>query len=168
MDGPAQSDFKFRKLSAMKQVFENQYGEEAIPLMCMIFLACGDSKSSDSMKRCAPSPFAGEKVEEEKRILYNFHCLLVTILSKLDSISRNYMVELLQDELQYPESTGSKFQIILLFLERAHKESIILPQKLHRLEEWLVALDKDNLVRYINQFDPKKQFPGNDCKIMCR
>ena len=162
VDGPARSGFNSKKLSAMKQVFENQYGDEAVSLMRMIFLACGDSKSSDLLNKYAPSPFAGENLKEEKRILYNFRCLFVTIASKLDSKSRENMVELMQEELQNSESVESKYQTVLLLLERAHQASVILPQELTQLEEWLGTFERDDLIRsYVNQFDPKKQFPGN-------
>ena len=163
VDGPARSDFNSKKLSAMKRVFENQYDEEAIPLMCMILSACGDSTSSDLLKKYAPSPFAGEKVEEEKRIVYNLRCLFVSITSELDSKSRDNMVQLLQDELQKHESARTTFQTVLLLLERAHQASVILPQKLDQLKEWLEVFERDDLIRYVNQFDPKKQFPGNTC-----
>ena len=160
VDGPARSDFKSKKLSAMKRVFENQYGDEAIPLMCMILLACGDSNSSERLKKYAPSPFAGEKVKEEKRIAYNLRCLFVSIASKLDSKSSN-MIELLQEELQNRESVGTELQTLLLLLERAHQASIILPQKLTQLEEWLGVFERDDLIKScIDQFDPNKQFPG--------
>ena len=160
VNGPARNDFNTKKLSAMKRVFQNQYGEEAIPLMCMILSDCGDSTSSDLLKRCAPSPFVGENVKEEKRKLYNFRCLLVCISSKLDS-KLDSMIELLQEELQNRESAKTRFQTVLLLLERAHQASIILPQKLTQLEEWLGVFERDDLIReYVNQFDPKKQFPG--------
>ena len=161
VNGPARSDFNIKKLSAMKRVFQNQYGEEAIPLMCMILSDCGDSTSSDLLKRCAPSPFVGEKVKEEKRILYNFRCLLVGIARNLDSKSRDDMVMLLQEELQDRELAKTIFQTILLLLEQARQANIILPRKLNKLEEWLSVFERDDLIReYINQFDPKKQFPG--------
>ena len=161
VEGPARSDFNSKKLSAMKRVFENQYGKEAIPLICMILEACGDKNSSDLLKKHAPSPFAGENVKEEKRIAYNLRCLFVSITSKLDSNSRDNMVELLQEELQNRESAGTKFQTILLLLERAHQASIILPQKLTQLEEWLGVFERDDLIRsHVNQFDAKKRFPG--------
>lgn len=162
VDGPARSDFKSKKLSAMKRVFENQYGDEAIPLMCMILLACGDSNSSIRLAKYAPSPFAGEKVKEERsRIAYNLRCLFVNIASKLDSKSRDNMIELLQEELQNRESVGTKLQTLLLLLERAHQASIILPQELTQLEEWLGVFERDDLIKsYLKQFDPNKQFPG--------
>ena len=144
----------------MKRVLENQYGKEAIPLMCMILSACGDSNSSDSLKKYAPSPFAGEKVKEEKRILFNLRCLFVSIASKLDSKSREDMVELLQEELQNRESARTNFQTILLLLERAHQAGILLPQTLTKLEEWLGIFEREDLIIYVKQFDPKKQFPG--------
>jgi hypothetical protein len=162
VNGPARSDFnKGMKLSAMKRMFENQYGDEAIPLMCMILLACGDSNSSDQLKKYAPSQFAGEKVKEEKRIAYNLRCLFVSIANKLDSKSRDNMIELLQEELQTRESAGTKFQTVLLLLERFHQASIILPEKLTQLEEWLGITERDDLIKlYINEFDPNKRFPG--------
>ena len=161
VDGPARSDFKSKKLSAMKRVFENQYGDEAIPLMCMILLACGDSSSSVRLAKYAPSPFSGVRVKEERsRITYNLRCLFVNIASALDSKSDN-MIEVLQEELQNRESAGTKFQTVLLLLERAHQASIILPQKLTQLEEWLGVVERDDLIKlYLEQFDPNKQFPG--------
>ena len=164
VDGPARSDFKSKKLSAMKQVFVNQYGDEAIPLMCMILLACGDSNSSDRLAKYAPSPFAGWKVKEEKRIAYNLRCLFVSIASKLNSESRDNMIDLLQEVLQNRESAGTKFQTVLQLLERAHQASVILPQELNQLKEWLgvPGIERDDLIKSCDQFaiDPNKQFPG--------
>ena len=161
VDGPARSDFWSKKLSATKRVFENQYGDEAIPLMCMILLDCGDSNSSDRLAKYAPSPFAGWKVKEEKRIAYNLRCLFVSIASKLDSESRENMVKLLQEELDNRESVGTKYQTVLLLLEKAHQAGVISPQELTQLEEWLGFVERDDLIKlYFEQFDPNKQFPG--------
>lgn len=161
VDGPARTDFWSKKLSAMKRVFENQYGDEAIPLMCMILLDCGDSNSSDRLAKYAPSPFAGWKVKEDKRIAYNLRCLFVSIASKLDSESRENMVKLLQEELDNRESVGTKFQTVLMLLEKAHQGSVILPQELTQLEEWLGVFERDDLIQScIKQFDRNKQFPG--------
>lgn len=168
VDGPARSDFNSKKLSEMKLVFENRYGDEAIPLMCMILSACGDTKLSDLLKKHAPSPFAGVRVMEEKRILFNLRCLFVSIASELGSTFRGSMIELMQEELQNFESLGSEYQTILLLLERAHQASLILPQKLTRLGEWLGVFERDDLIRsHVNQFDAKKQFPGILMAIWC-
>ena len=163
VDGPSRSNLAGMKLSAMKgTVFEKQYHGETISLMRMIFSDCGDTKSSDLLKKFDKSPeisFAGRMVQEEKRESYNFRRLMVTIASKLDT-QTNDMVTYLQEEVS-SESAGSDFQTLLLLFTRARQGSIILPQKLDRLKQWLGDFNRDDLIRYVNQFEPKKQFPGN-------
>ena len=100
----------------------------------------------------------GLHVDKETKEEKNLHCLFVTIASKLESKSRDNMIALLQEELQTHESVGTK---LLLLLERAHQEGMILPGNLTQLNEWLKIIERDDLIKScIGQFDPNKQFPG--------
>ena len=164
--GPALSGFTQMKLSAMKTVFDKQHSEETIPLMCMLLLDCGDKKSSDILKEvdanCSSNsiPFTGKTVEEDKRMLYNFRCMLVYVVTNLDDSQRTDMITLVREELTCYESEKNDFQTLLLLFERATQGSIILPQNPDRLNYWLSEFNREDLISYINQFEPKKQFPG--------
>ena len=165
--GPSRVDLPSKRLSTMKKVFEKQYKEETISLMRMIFLDCGDKNSSDLLKEFDSSmeiSFTGRTVEEDTRETYNFRCLLMNVASKLDSTQTNDMVTYLKEEIGY-ELARSDFQTILLLFVRAHQGSIILPQKLDRLKQWLAVFNRDDLIRYVDQFEPRKQFPGNLNKV---
>lgn len=166
--GPALSGFAHMRISAMKTVFDKQHSEETIPLMCMLLLDCGDKKSSDILKEtdtnCSNQSansmsFTGKMVEEDKRILYNFRCMLVYVVTNLDDSQRTDMITLLQDEVGY-ESEKNNFQTLLLLFERATQGGIILPQKPDRLKDWLSEFKREDLIGYIDQFEPKKEFPG--------
>ena len=164
--GTAQNGLSHMKLSVMKTVFDKQHSEETIPLMCMLFLDCGDKKSSDILMEvdtnCSSSSkilFTGKMVEEDKRTHYNFRRMLVHVVTNLDDSQRNDMITLVQDEVGY-ESEKNDFQTLLLLFERATQGSIILPQKPDRLKDWLSEFNREDLIRYVNQFEPKKQFPG--------
>ena len=170
MGGPALSGFTQMKLSAMKTVFDKQHSEETIPLIRMLLLDCGDKKSSDALMEVeanssAAISFTGKTVEEDKRILYNFRCLLMYVVTNLDDGERADMITLVQDEVSY-EPEKNDFQTLLLLFEKATQAGIILPQKLDRLKEWLSEFNREDLIRYINQFEPKKQFPG-ECIMSC-
>ena len=151
----------------MKTVFDKQYSEETISLMCMLLLDCGDKKSSDILKEvdanCSASnsiSFTGKTVEEDKRILYNFRRMLVYVVTNLDDSQRTDMITLVQEELACYESEKTDFQTLLLLFERATQKGTILPQKPDRLKDWLSDFNREDLIRYVNQFEPKKQFPG--------
>lgn len=170
MGGPALSGFTQMKLSAMKTVFDKQHSEETIPLIRMLLLDCGDKKSSDALMEVeanssAAISFTGKTVEEDKRILYNFRCMLMYVVTNLDDGERADMITLVQDEVSY-EPEKNDFQTLLLLFEKATQAGIILPQKLDRLKEWLSEFNREDLIRYINQFEPKKQFPG-ECIMSC-
>ena len=174
MGGPALSGFTQMKISAMKTVFDKQHSEETIPLIRMLLLECGDKKSSDALKEvdvnsCCTNPaaisFTGKTVEEDKRILYNFRCMLMYVVTNLDDGERADMITLMQDEISY-EPEKNDFQTLLLLFEKATQGDIILPQKLDRLKDWLLEFNREDLIRYINQFEPKKQFPGEWYNIM--
>lgn len=169
--GTAQSGLTNMKVSAMKTVFDKQHGEETIPLMCMLLLDCGDKKSSDILMEVdinnssstssskVLNLFTGKMVEEDKRTLYNFHCLLVHIVTNLDGSQRNDMITLVQAEVGY-ESEKNDFQTLLLLFERATQGSIISPRKPDRLKDWLSEFNREDLIGYVNQFEPNKLFPG--------
>jgi hypothetical protein len=166
--GPALNGFNQMNLMAMKTVFDKQHSEETIPLMRMLLLDCGDKKSSDILKEvdanscstnCAEISFTGKAVEEDKRMLYNFRCLLVYVVTNLDDSERADMITLVQEEVGY-ESEKNDFQTLLRLFERATQGGIILPQTPDRLTVWLSEFNRQDLIRYINQFEPKKQFPG--------
>ena len=161
--GTAQSGLTNMRLSAMKPVFDKQHSEETIPLIRMLLLDCGDKKSSDDLKEVGGNSslilFSGKMVEEDKRILYNFRRLLVHVVTNLDDSQRNDMIILIQEEVDC-ESENNAFQTLLLLFERATQGNIILPQKPDRLKDWLSEFNREDLIRYVNQFEPKKQFPG--------
>ena len=134
----------------------------------MLLLDCGDKKSSDILKEADANysnqsansiSFTGKMVEEDKRILYNFRCMLVYVVTNLDDSQRTDMITLLQDEVGY-ESEKNNFQTLLLLFERATQGGIILPQKPDRLKDWLSEFKREDLIGYIDQFEPKKEFPG--------
>ena len=161
--GPALSGFTQMRLSAMKTVFDKQHSEETIPLISMLLFDCGDKKSSDLLKEvdanCSIS-FIGKTVEEDKRMLYNFRCMLVHVVTNLDDSQRTDMITLVREELACYESEKNDFQTLLLLLERATQGSVILPQKPDQLKNWLSEFNREDLITYISQFEPKKQFPG--------
>ena len=163
--GTAQSGLTNMKLSAMKTVFDKQHSDETIPLMCMLLLDCGDKKSSDILMEvdtnCSSHSisFTGKMVEEDKRTSYNFRRMLVYVVTNLDDNQRNDMITLVQEEVDC-ESEKNDFQTLLLLFERATQGNIILPQKTDRLKDWLSEFNREDLIRYVNQFEPKKQFPG--------
>ena len=174
MGGPALSGFTQTKLLAMKAMFDKQHSEETIPLIRMLLLECGDKKSSDALMEvdgncCSTNPaaisFTGKTVEEDKRILYNFRCMLMYVVTNLDDGERADMITLVQDEVSC-EPERNDFQTLLLLFEKATQGDVILPQKLDRLKDWLLEFSREDLIRYINQFEPKKQFPG-ECTMSC-
>ena len=125
MGGPALSGFTQMKLSAMKTVFDKQHSEETIPLIRMLLLDCGDKKSSDALMEVeanssAAISFTGKTVEEDKRILYNFRCLLMYVVTNLDDGERADMITLVQDEVSY-EPEKNDFQTLLLLFEKPLK-----------------------------------------------
>ena len=163
--GTAHSRLNGMTLSDIKQtVFDKQHSEEAVSLMRMLFLDCDDPNSSDMLKQfdTNSSPkilFTGKKVEEDRRASYNFRRMLVYVANNLDETEKIDMISLLRQEVDY-EQKGSSLQTLLHLFERATQGSIILPQKLDGLKDWLADLDRQDLVMYVNQFEPKKQFPG--------
>ena len=162
VDGPSRNDIGNKKLSAMKRLFENQVGKEAISLMCMMLSDCGDPDLSASLMKFATSPFAGKTVNEEKRESYNFRRLLVDITNNLESDQLGDMVTRLQQQLQCRKSLKTPAQTLLLLFERAWQRNTIMPQKLDQLKQWLSVVEREDLkMKLIDRFDPKKQFPGN-------
>ena len=149
----------------MKTVFDKQHSEETIPLICMLLLDCGDKKSSDILREvdgnCSQVLlFTGRMVEEDNRMLYNFRRMLVYVATNLDDSQRTDMITLVQDEVISCEPERNDFQTLLLLFERATQQGIILPQKPDRLNYWLSQFNREDLIRYVNQFESKKHFPG--------
>ena len=165
VEGPSRRDLVKMKLSEMKKVFEKEHGKEAISLIRMLLLACSNDKdSSDKLKRhdsCADAQFAGRSVKPEKREEYNLRLLLVNVVKDLDESQLNDMATYIEeDAIIICEDKPTKLQNLLLQLERAIQQNVILPQKVNKLMEWLEVLGRDDLKQRVKQFEPKKQFPG--------
>lgn len=161
--GVARSDLADMMISGSKKVFEKQHGEETMSLIRMLLLDCGDKKSSDSLREYDTQSdilFAGKTVEEEKREAYNLRRLFVNVANDLNATQLDNVVTLLQDEGVFESVPGDDFRTLLLLFERANQMGIILPQKLDKLKEWLEIVGRDDLIRLVNQFDPKNKFPG--------
>ena len=164
VEGPDRTDLANMKLSDMKKVFHKQHGGESVSLLRMLLLDCGDKTTSDKLKEYDISSeisFAGNTVSEKNRELYNFRHLLVHIVTKLDESQLNDMVSYLKEVVDPESVPQSKLQNLLLLFERACQQSLIEPQSVDRLKEWLEAFDRYDLRRQVEQFEPKKQFPGN-------
>lgn len=160
VDGPTRVDLPGKRLSTMKKLLEKQYKEEAISLMRMVLLDCGDRNSSDLLKEFDKSKEIIRTVgDSDMRKTYNFRCLLMKIACKLDT-QTNDMVTYLQEEIGCYESAENDFQTLLLLLVRAHQRNIILPHNLGQLKQWLALpiFKRDDLIQDIDDFE---QFLGN-------
>ena len=168
--GSARSSLSDMKLSRIKQtVFDKQHSEESVPLVRMLLSECGDKKSSDMLKEFDTNslPFTGETVKEEQRISYNFNHLLVDVVTNLDNDERSDMITLLRELKVDIEEKKTNFQTLLFSLERATQSGIILPLQLDQLKKLLEDCSRQDLIRSVNQFDPKKQFPGRQNYCVC-
>ena len=165
VEGPSRQRLYTTKLSQMKAVFDKQHGDETVPLFRMLLLDCdNDIESSDLLKlRDSPDiPFAGKSpMKEDKREEYNLRRLLVYVANSLDESQLSDMITLIEEEGINGDPKPTQLQNLLLLFERAFQQGIILPQKLDKLKEWLEVFGREDLVRHVNQFEPKKLFPGS-------
>ena len=168
VSGTAQGRLNNMGLLAIKnEVFEKQHEGEVIPLMRMLLLKCDDVRSSDKLKPFDTSSrqdrimFTGKSntVGENRRMLYNLHCLFVYIANNLDADEKSNLIALMQEKVSH-RSAKTDFQTILLLLEKANQMDFIQPQNLDLLKQWLKTLKRPSLIRHVNQFNPREQFPG--------
>lgn len=164
VEGPDRNGLAKMKLSDMKKVLHKQHGDEAVSLLRMLLLDCGDKTASDVLKEYDISSeisFAGNTVSEKNRETYNLRRLLVHIATNLDDSQQSDMVSYLQEVVDPESVPQSKFQNLLLLFKRACQQSTIEPQRVDKLKKWLEQFERDDLSRQVKQFEPKKQFPGN-------
>ena len=165
VEGSSRHRLSTTKLSQMKAVFDRQHGEETVPLFRMLLLDCDNDIESSNLLKLPGSPdilFAGKSpVKEEKREEYNLRRLLVYVASNLDDSQLSDMITLIEEQGIDCDPKPTQLQNLLVLFERAFQQGIILPQKLDKLKEWLEVFGREDLIRHVNQFEPKKQFPGS-------
>lgn len=164
VEGASRFDLGKKKISDMKNDFEKQHGDESISLIRMLLEDCGDKQSSDSLiEGDSPSgmAFSGMKVSVENREFYNFRRLIVQVVTNLEPPQVEDMVTYVQDVLKDSACVpGSHPQSLLLLFERARQQNLVGPQNVDKLKEWLRVFEREDLISEVNQFEPRKQFPG--------
>ena len=178
--GTARNSLEKKKLSQMYSVFEIQHGKgEALALMIYLFKSCDDPISAEKLEglitgadpgghRGAPL-FAGRRVSEEERAKFNFRKLAASIANELEESKREDFVTLLQDQTREDGDTkATNYRNILDLMTKACNSGILEVQEPScriKLLEWLDQLGYRRggdltVMKEIDQFDSRKQFPG--------
>lgn len=181
--GTARNTLEKKKLSQMYSVFETQHGKgEALALMIYLFKLCDGPISAEKLEalvtdadpgghyhhRGAPL-FAGRRVSEDERAKFNFRKLTASIADELEESKREDFVTLLQDQMgEDGDAKATNYRNILDLMTKACNSGVLEIQESsckEKLLEWLGQLGYKRggdltVMKEIEQFDPREQFPG--------